>query len=1008
MKKERAARKVKFHVYISSIVLITVSILTAVLLRDLTVRSTAVAHEVSNRLFHEISTKVIGQVNHLLDTTSALLELSSLMPEMLDAPEKDGLTHRGLDTMLFLLKKHPYFLQVYAGYSTGGFLAVTATRGDPRIIKQHGAPGKTRFVVRSLSAGPDKVFHRHLSFLDEDLHIISGRVEKRAGFDPRKRPWYRQALKTEENIFTEPYRYHYTDEPGITCARRIPGKGGVMGFDITLERFSGFLGEQHVSRNSLLFMMSRGGLLIASSENASSGDKRREVFQSARDSSDPVVRAVARALPLGGGKEPEQNRFLTVENEKFLVSVSNFGSDFGKGQTLAVAAPVTDFTGHISKMRYKLIGFSILLLFLAIPLVLFFSMKMTLSLTLLEKQTERIRRLDFSERKPLRSRVKEIDSLIRAFSLMRKTLRRKTELLLHEQRKMSKLIELGIALSAEQDKKALLNKILFEAKELSRSDAVTLYLRTKDDHLRFALRTMEDELPSLEIPLFHPETGAPNHHHVSSHVALTGETVNIPDVYAETRFDLSGTRKFDAESGYVTRSMVSIPLKPRGGEVVGVLQLMNAIDPETGEITPYPEEEVSYIEALASQAAVAVDNKNLLEEQRELFDAFTRTIAGAIDAKSPHTGGHCSRVPEIAAMLAEAANNTADGPFKEFTLGGEKEWQEFRLAAWMHDCGKVTIPEFIVNKATKLETIHNRIHELRTRFELLWRDAEIACLEKRLTGQYDEKALEAELAAERERIREEYAFVAECNIGGEFMDDGKIERLNRIASRKWIRNLDDSLGLSLQEKALRKDIPVAPLPAEECLLMDKKEHIVPRSDTPTFNMAAHGINMEVPEHMYNRGELHNLAIRRGTLTFEERFKINEHIIQTIIMLGRLPFPKHLSRVPEYACSHHETLVGTGYPRKLTKAEMSVPARIMAIADIFEALTASDRPYKPSKTIGETLRIMSFMRDDRHIDPDLFDLFLTRGIHEAYARKYLPDHRIDNLDIRPFLSGSKEP
>ena len=390
--------------------------------------------------------------------------------------------------------------------------------------------------------------------------------------------------------------------------------------------------------------------------------------------------------------------------------------------------------------------------------------------------------------------------------------------------------------------------------------------------------------------------------------------------------------------------------------------------------------------------------RRLLEQQRKLFDDFTKLIAGAIDAKSPYTGGHCARVPIVAEMLAEAACKSEAGPLAGFSMDTADQRWEFEVAAWLHDCGKVTMPEYVVDKATKLETIYNRIHEIRTRFEVLLRDAEIDYYRQRLSGDADQQRLEAKMKGIQEQIAADFAFVAECNIGSEFMADEKIKRLQKIAARTWVRHLDDRIGISQDEAALKTREPASSLPVVEHVLADKPEHRIPRSDPDPFIFKSHGFNMPVPDLQYNLGELYNLGIRKGTLSPEDRFKINEHIIQTIIMLGRLEFPDYLANVPEFAGAHHETMIGTGYPRGLQKEEMSIPARIMAIADIFEALTAADRPYKTPKKLSEALKIMSLMRNDQHIDSDLFELFLTSGVYQAYAEKYLDPTQIDAVDV----------
>jgi HD-GYP domain-containing protein (c-di-GMP phosphodiesterase class II) len=450
----------------------------------------------------------------------------------------------------------------------------------------------------------------------------------------------------------------------------------------------------------------------------------------------------------------------------------------------------------------------------------------------------------------------------------------------------------------------------------------------------------------------------------------------------------------------------AVPLKNPQGHAVGELRLLHRADrPDLAAKTST--ERLAFVTALAGVAAAAIDNQRLVKAQKDLLDAFIKLVAGAIDAKSPYTGGHCQRVPVLTKMLTRAACESEAAPFRDFALddGG---WETLDIACWLHDCGKVTTPEFVVDKATKLETLHDRIHEIRTRFEVLKRDAEIACW-KRIAAGEDRAASLARLEREARELDEEFAFVAECNEGGEFMAPERIARLRKIAERTWLRTLDDRIGISWEERGRKERAPALPLPAPERLLADKPEHIVPRP--PEERIPADnpwGFRIEMPEHKYNRGELHNLAIGRGTLTAEERYVINDHIVQTIVMLSRLPFPKHLRRAPEFAGGHHEKLDGTGYPKRLAAGEMSVPARAMAIADIFEALTAADRPYKKAKTLSESIRIMDRMRADRHIDPDLFALFLSSGVYREYAAQHLRPEQIDEVDVTPYVAAAGAP
>lgn len=587
----------------------------------------------------------------------------------------------------------------------------------------------------------------------------------------------------------------------------------------------------------------------------------------------------------------------------------------------------------------------------------------------------------------------------------------RTQDLAKSQMKLQTLVQRGIDMSSVQSEGKLFEAILDSAKELANADGGTLYIR-EDDKLVFETMKTETlgialggvtgkaiDLPPVQI--FLDDGVTPNERNVASHAAMIGQTVIIDDAYADERFDFTGTRAFDQKTGYRSKSFLTVPLRPRGKEVIGVLQLLNAQDPDTGEVIPFEEEVVGFVEALAAQAAVALDNQNLIEAQKQLLDSFIELIASAIDAKSAYTGGHCHRVPEIAMMLAKEAADSKEGPFADFDFADEDEWREFRIGAWLHDCGKVTTPEYVVDKATKLETIYNRINEIRIRFEVLIRDNEIAFLKSQLAGADPDRSAFEETKA---KLIEDFEFLANCNIGGEFMDEKDMDRVREIADQEWMRHLSDRAGLSASELERFEGIAEEKLPVVEKLLSDKPSHIVPRPGANVFGDNPYGFDMDVPEHLYNHGEVYNLCIAKGTLTAEERFKINDHIIQTIIMLNALPYPKHLQRIPEIAGNHHETMIGTGYPRKLTKDEMSIPSRIMAIADVFEALTASDRPYKPAKTLSESIKIMGFMKKDEHIDPEIFDLFLTSGVYKKYAERYLLPEQLDEVDISKFVSA----
>ena len=518
-------------------------------------------------------------------------------------------------------------------------------------------------------------------------------------------------------------------------------------------------------------------------------------------------------------------------------------------------------------------------------------------------------------------------------------------------RRLELLLRVGVALSAETDTNRLLETILLEAKELTRADGGTLYLRHDDDSLHFAIMRTDSLGIALggttgrpttlpPIPLRDPETGDANHRHIASYAALRKQSINIPNAYDATRFDFTGTKIFDARNGYRSVSFLTIPMMDAESRVVGVLQLINARDPSTGEVVPFNDLDQQTVEVLASQAGVALQNKLLRDAQRDLLESFIRMIAAAIDAKSDYTGGHCERVPMIAEMLARAACDAKSGPFADFNLS-EAEWYELHIGAWLHDCGKVVTPVHVMDKSKKLETIHDRIETVRARFEVAMRDARIAAYERERANE-DAAVVRAELERELAALKDDLAFLERTNFGGEFLSREGQDRIRRIAER--------SLELGGQR-----------------------------------------VPLLTPE------EVQNLSVSRGTLTEKERLIINAHMVHTVNILNALPFPPQLRRVPEYATGHHEKMDGTGYPRGIFAGDMSIPARIMAVADVFEALTAMDRPYKQPKKLSEVMAIMGKMKEQHHLDPEVFDLFITSGVYRKYAEQNLPAELVDAVD-----------
>ena len=530
--------------------------------------------------------------------------------------------------------------------------------------------------------------------------------------------------------------------------------------------------------------------------------------------------------------------------------------------------------------------------------------------------------------------------------------------------RVKRLQEIGLALSTEDDINVIFELIMSEAKNITNADGRTLYMISDDgktmkfeimqtDSMNFAqggTTGVEITIPPMQL---FDEEGNPNHSSNVAYSANTGKTANIKDVYTAKGFDFTGPKNFDKNTGYKTKSVMSVPLKNHENDIVGVMQLINATDKKSGKIVAFSDDMQHQVESLASQGAVALTNKRLVAELKGLFESFIQLIATAIDKKSPYTGGHCERVPEITMLLADAVEKTTEGKYADFKMT-EDERYELYLAGWLHDCGKVATPPHVVDKGMKLETITDRIETVDVRFEVLKRDAEIDMLKKQIdlmkNGTANGEIEESEVSFKGiiEKLSDEQEFIQKTNRGGEFMEEADQKRVADIGNYKWVSQ------------------------GKEINFLDEKE-------------------------------VRNLQIPKGTLLPEERDIINEHIVITIDMLNKLPYPKNLRKIPEFAGGHHEKLDGTGYPKGLKDEEMSVQAKMMAIADIYEALTAADRPYKDGKKLSQAMRIMGFMKKDYEIDEELFAIFVKSGAYKQYAEKYLGENQLDEIDEAAVLA-----
>jgi len=861
-----------------------------------------------------------------------------------------------LPVMADILDSSDIVSAVYAGYANGDFFLLRKIRSSGSAQFPE-APAEAHYLLQSITTRTDGTRQPVWHFYSATRILLERRAPADYRFDPRTRNWYDLASASGDTQLTAPYVFFTTGETGLTLSRRQAGTESsagntVFGIDVTVTDLSEQLAELRQTPGTRIAIVNDEGTPLAyTGPQAASEDHASEGTASA-GFDDPVIAATL--APASDQAEEPINRFTTV-NRDWYGMTEPLQALAQENLKIAVAIPADELLADVwaALTRQTLLAGSIALLLLVIGW--FLGRRVGRPLELLTSRVGSLSRFRFDTPVKVDSHIREARQLSVALDDMAGTIR--------------SFQNIATALNRGQDLHTLLQDILDQLVRILRQTRGAIYLMSR--------HSGELKL-SVDNGMQPPET-----------IAGVHTTADDNEIIRILRRHLAGNPVFAI-------------LRNRRRQLVGAL----VIEMEHGEHTDLSDDLLVFVDEIAGSAAVAIETRELIESQQELLEGIIRLVANAIDAKSPYTGGHCERVPRLAQMMVDEAVQARDAPFTDFTMG-EDERYEFHLAAWLHDCGKITSPEYVVDKAVKLETIYNRIHEIRTRFEVLHRDAEIRCLERILAGDQPEQA-KAERDREQQTLQDEFSAVAEANTGGESMTPEDIERLRRIGQRTWIRHFSDRLGLSGDEKQVLADIPEAGLPAEEALLADKPDHLRPWGDhkppvTRDDPRNRWGFDMELPEYAANQGELHNLTVARGTLTPEERFRINDHIVQTICMLDALPLPDRLANVPHLAGTHHERMDGEGYPCRLGAEDMGIPERIMAVADVFEALTAVDRPYKEGKTLTESLTIMSRMVEEGHIDRDVFQLFVRSGIYRRYAEQHLRPEQIDAVDEASFLT-----
>jgi HD-GYP domain-containing protein (c-di-GMP phosphodiesterase class II) len=868
------------------------------------------------------------------------------------------------------------------GYKNGDFFIIRVIDSD-YMRKQFNAPINTAFLVDDLKAPDNPATKMNIRvYYDKYLHELKREILEGMTYDPRVRPWYKLALRTKGYATTQPYLYYFVKKVGLSITQQSKVDGVVIAADIELDDISSILKENIITPSSELVLLSEKGKVIAYKDPNKLITQNSQGIDEIASISDLQSQVLKSNKDLFQAKEHQINFEFLNQHWGGVVKKFDIHTDFKI--FFAFIAPDDELFSKAIEIRWQSSFIALMLMLLAVPITAYCAYLISKPIRRLTLQTQKIRQFDFSSDKMASSIISEISILSKNMDDMKLTI--------------DHFLTMINALASDKNLGSLLNTITQQTLDVSRADAVVLFMLNEE----------RDQLVPVSVKLTTQ---------IESDISLSPHLVSNNKSFLVNAFQQSlpqVQRFYKKKDGYkdalkpffeklTTENLqiLTLPLTDRSGVTEGIICVVNNFDnEETDDLAN--QDRISFMQALSGFALVSMEGRHLLKSQVDLVASIIQLIAGSIDAKSHYTAGHCKRVPELTTLLTQEVCKQTEGEFKEFTLTKE-QWAELDIASWMHDCGKISTPEFVVDKATKLETIYDRIHEIRMRFEVLKCNAETEYWQSIATGEDSLKAQDV-LNQKRLTLDDDFAFVAASNVGGEFMSQSDMQRIQDISLLTWKRTLSDRMGISWEETNRKEKTAEPKLPIMESILADKIEHIIERHPKDVLNKDNQwGFNMHSPEHQYNRGEIYNLCISKGTLNAEERYKINEHMVQTIVMLDALKLPTMLRNVAEIAGGHHEKMDGTGFPKGLKREEMSIPARIMAIADIFEALTAADRPYKKAKRLSETIKIMHHMKRDNHIDGPLFDIFLRSGIYLQYAEKYLSGEQMDYVDINVYLN-----
>lgn len=965
IKKIKNQLLLPLHIHISTLFMVMIVVICSVQIYITNKGINQLLLEATSTIFDRISTDTRASIRS--EYRPAFNTIAKLSRRDIVHSETVEQRNTYFTELAMLLDLHKHVSTYRISFPNGDWFGVGMLDHSSFRTKLNTPENAYYFFINHVSAVENKTT---VFFYDDQSRFIRSDELKEHQYDPRNDNWFKNSTK-EKIVLSKPRYFPGLQQFGLTLHKKAENNV-VVSADILMDKLSHVLKSTAIHPSSLRVLYDEQNIVYASNALKLALIKKEEskIINLSNLFSAEVLDTINH---INSDQKIEQYQ---SNGENWYGKIFSVPINTERSLNLLVAVKESELLSGAYIIRQQTIWWSFVILILSIPCIYFISQRISKPIQQATEQARLISTFDFSSIDHTPTKILEIANLTQSISSMKSAI--------------ENYFNLTNSISQENNFDELIKLIGRSTAKATKANAAYLYLiNDAETHIepQFAWRitTQNEDISQLESFALNDEKIAKTIEHIMIK-KKPFENLNI------NKFDKQEQDKLGLDSEQIWS--ITFPLFSREKKTIGAMVLV--FDVKESEYIRNTK--FHYFESLINYTAIALDGRKMQQSQKDLLDSFIQIMASAIDTKSPYTGNHCQKVPLLTQWLSQVASDSSTPPFNDFKLSYTQQ-EELRIASWLHDCGKITTPEYVVDKATKLETIYNRIHEIRTRFEVLKRDAEIKQWKEAFNNMLPDEYRE-ELEQEWQRLDEEFALIARVNVGDEFLSEQDVEKVQKIGQQTWIQTLDSSLGLAWEEKARLNNSINALLPITVTLLQDNQSHLIPRV---TNTVQDPRFTLQPPEYKNNIGETYNLSIQRGTLNNEERFTINDHIIQTIKMLEALPFPKTMKDIPKIAGGHHEKVDGTGYPMGLKAEEMPLTARAMAIADIFEALTSHDRPYKKAKTLTESLKIMSFMVKDKHIDKDLFNLFLTSGLYHKYAEAHLKPEQCDDVDIHNYLS-----